>query len=67
MDLLEQLTKEHIQKFNVEPIVIGINWNNIDAIIEGIEKALETNKPYAEHDFLSEEALEAYNNGNLLF
>ena len=67
MDLLEQLTKEHIQKFNVEPIVIGINWDNIDAIIDGIEKALETDIPYDEHNLLSKEELEAFKKSNLFF
>ena len=67
MNLLKQFTNEHIKKFGVEPVIIGINWSNLDAIIDGIEKALETNKPYDEHDQLSKEELEAFKSGGLVF
>ncbi len=64
---IDPLTKAHIQKFGVEPIVIGVNWNNPGFIVRGILKALETGIPYDENDQLSKDELEAFNNGDLVF
>ncbi len=40
----------HKETFGVEPVITGINWDNPDAVIEGIDNAIETGVPYVEDE-----------------
>lgn len=64
---MKNLIKEHKQKFNKEPNIIGMYWNNQNLVIENIIKAIETNTPYNEYNLLSKEEQKAFDNGELLF
>ena len=64
---MESLIKQHKEKFGIEPNIIGMFWNNPQAIIDNIIKAIETNKPYDEYELLSKEEQKAFDNGELLF
>lgn len=64
---MKNLIKEHKQKFNKEPNIIGMYWNNPNLVIENIIKAIETNTPYNEYELLSKEEQKAFDNGELLF
>lgn len=64
---MENLTKLHVEKLGVEPITIGMFWNNTKKKIELILKAIETNKPYNEYEMLTKEEQKAFDDGDLLF
>lgn len=64
---MESLIKEHKEKFGVEPNIIGLNWDNPDAVVDGIADAIEEGKPYDEYKLLSKEEREAFDNGELVF
>lgn len=64
---MENLIKEHIKKFNKEPNIIGMFWNNPEQLIDNIIKAIEDNKPYDEYELLSKEEQKAFDDGNLFF
>ena len=64
---MKNLIKEHKQKFNKEPIIIGMFWNNPNLVIKNIIKAIETNTPYNEYELLSKEEQKAFDDGELLF
>ena len=66
-NILEVLIEEHIEKFGIEPYIIGRFWSNPDALIDGIDKAIEKNEPYNEYKMMSKEMQEAYDKGTLLF
>ena len=57
----------HIEKFRVEPNIIGIYWDNPELLEKEILNAIETNKPYNEYELLSKEEQKAFDNGELLF
>ena len=58
---------KHNQKFNKEPYIIGMFWNNQEQLIENIINAIKTNKPYNEYDLLSDEEKKEFDKGELLF
>jgi len=64
---MENLTKQHKQKFGKEPYIIGMFWNNSEKVAEGITNAIETNKPYDEYELLSDDEKKAFDDGDLLF
>lgn len=64
---MENLIKEHIKKFNKEPNIIGMFWNNQEQLIENIIRAIEDNKPYDEYELLTKEEQKAFDDGSLLF
>lgn len=64
---MESLISEYIEAFNEEPYMIGMFWNNQEQLIQNLEKAIETNKSYNEHELLSKEEQKAFDNGELLF
>jgi len=64
---MEDLIKEHIEKFGVEPNVIGMFWSEQDLLIDGIAEAIDSGKPYDEYEKLSEDEKKAYDDGDLLF
>lgn len=59
--------KEYIKKFNEEPYMIGMFWDNPTKLEENIENAIKTNKPYNEYDLLSDEDKKSFDKGELLF
>lgn len=61
------LKEEHFSKFNKEPDIIGMYWNNQEQLIQNIINAIKTNKPYNEYDLLSDEEKKAFDKGELLF
>ena len=64
---MESLIKAHKDKFGVEPNIIGLNWDNPEAIADGIIEAIEKGEPYDEYLQLSEDEREDYDNGELDF
>lgn len=64
---MENLIKEHTKKFNKEPYIIGMFWNNQEALINGILKAIEDNIPYNEYNLLTDKEKKAYDSGELVF
>ena len=64
---MEDLIKEHLEKFGVEPNIIGMFWDDHEAVIDGIADAIYDGKPYDEYEKLSENEQKAYDKGNLLF
>ena len=64
---MENLIKQHKEKFNKEPNIIGIYWNNPSLVVDNIIKAIETNTPYDEYELLSKEEQKAFDDGELLF
>jgi hypothetical protein len=67
MDWLLRVTKEHKEKFGVEPYCLGMFWSNQEELITRIEKAIKDDKPYDERDLLSKEDLEKLSKGELVF
>lgn len=63
----QKLRRQHTDKFGVEPVVIGMFWNQPEKIRAGIAAAIKNNKPYNERDFLSKKELKDFDAGNLLF
>lgn len=59
--------KKHIEKFDVEPNIIGMFWSDIDKVREGIINAIKTNLPYDEYKMLSKEEQIDFDSGDLLF
>lgn len=66
-NIMVVLEREHIEKFGIKPNIIGMFWNDQEALIDGIEEAIENNKPYDEYKLLSEEEQKTWDNGDLLF
>jgi hypothetical protein len=64
---MENLIKKHIDKFNKEPLIIGLFWDDIKKLSENIYKAIEDNKPYNEYEILTKEEKKAFDKGELLF
>ena len=64
---MDKLTEEHIKKFGVEPNIIGMFWNDPEAVILGIVESIEKNKPYDEYKMLSKEEQKLFDDGRLLF
>ena len=63
MDFVEK----HIEKFGVEPVVIGIRWEEPDLIEKMVYQAIAEGKPYNEEDELTSEELKAFKDGRLFF
>lgn len=54
----------HKRVFGVEPVVIGLHWEDVqDRIIE----AIESGEPYDEEKELTPEQLKQYEAGELIF
>ena len=64
---MESLVIEHKEKFGVEPVLIGIQWEDQEELFDKIEEAIENGKPFNEYDELTDEEKEAYDAGDLLF
>lgn len=64
---MKDLIKKYFEKFNKEPYIIGMFWNNQEQLILNIEKAIKDNKPYNEYELLSDEEKKAFDSGKLLF
>ena len=64
---MKDLVEKYFEKFNKEPYIIGMFWNNQQQLIQNIINAIETNKPYDEYELLSKEEQKAFDNGELLF
>jgi len=67
MNAIDKLTEKHIEKFGVEPNVIGLLWNDLDKQIDLLIKAIEDDEPYDEYRMLSKESQEAFDKGGLVF
>lgn len=64
---MENLIKQHKEKFGIEPFIIGMFWSDRELLKDNIKKAIETNKTYNEYELLSDDEKKAFDNGNLLF
>jgi len=57
----------HIDKFGVEPNVIGMFWSEPKLVLKNILESIKDSTPYDEYNMLSKSDQEAYDNGELLF
>jgi hypothetical protein len=64
-DYLSAEIERHEQEFGVEPIIIGLFWDDPDKIQKNIIDAIEKGKPYNEEEMLDDDDLEAFEEGNL--
>lgn len=61
------LIKQHKEKFNKEPNIIGMFWSDPKQLEDNLKKAIETNTPYDEYELLTDEEKQAFDKGMLLF
>lgn len=59
--------QDYIDKFEEEPFIIGIYWNDQKTLEENIKNAIKSGKKYNELDLLTEKEKESYLKGDLLF
>ena len=64
---MDDLIKNHIDKFGIEPYIIGMFWNNQEQLLENIFLAIENNKPYNEYNLLSDDEKRAFDKVSLVF
>lgn len=64
---MEELVKEHLEKFGVEPNVIGRFFGDPRIVMENIEEAIDSDVPYDEYRDLTDEQKKAYDAGELNF
>lgn len=64
---MENLIKEHLQKFGVEPNIIGMFWDDLEKIASNIYEAIKENKPYDEYEMLTKEEQDAFDKRELVF
>jgi hypothetical protein len=64
---MDDLIKEHLEKFGVKPNIIGMFWDDPEAVIDGIADAIDEGKPYDEYAKLSEDDQKEYDKGKLIF
>ncbi len=64
---MDDLIKEHKEKFGVEPSIIGMFWHDQQEVAERIIEAIESDKPYDEYKLLTAEQQKEYDAGNLKF
>jgi len=67
MNAIDKLTEKHVEKFGVEPNVIGLLWNDLDKQIDLLIKAIEDDEPYDEYQMLSKEAQKAFDKNEIVF
>ena len=63
MDFIEK----HMEKFGVEPVIIGLRWQEPDLIESMVHQAIDNGKPYNEEKELSTDELELFKKGELFF
>ena len=64
---MENLVKRHKELFGVDPIFIGLFWDDTEKQFDGVSDAIDNGVPYDEYKMLSKSDQEAYDNGDLLF
>ena len=64
---MEQLINLHITIFGIEPIIIGMFWEDNNVEIDNIINAIEEGKPYNEYEMLTKEEQISFDKGELLF
>lgn len=57
-------SEAHVERFGVEPVVIGLHWIDVQ---QRIIEAIERGEPYNEEAELSPDELEQYKAGELVF
>ena len=67
MNAIDKLTEKHIEKFGIEPNMIGLLWNDLDKQIDLLIKAIADDEPYDEYQMLSKESQEVFDKGGLVF
>jgi len=64
---MDKYFEEHFKVFGVAPVIIGLNWDDEGATIDGIVDAIDNGQPYSEIDQLTEEEKILYSEGKLKF
>jgi len=64
---MKDLVQEHISKYGIKPVVIGMFFNDVDKVIDGIADAVEGDKPYNEYELLTDEEKKLYDEEKLVF
>lgn len=59
--------KLHIEAFGIEPIIIGMFWDDQDRTERNVMRAIKAGKPYDELSMLEKEDRKSYNSGGLFF
>lgn len=59
--------KAYIKKFGREPVIIGMYWQDPEALNSNLLESIRTGEPYDEYKLLSKEEQAAYDAGELLF
>ena len=49
------LISKHKSKFNKEPNIIGMFWNDPQQLDDNLQNSIETNTPYDEYELLTDE------------
>ena len=61
------LISKHKSKFNKEPNIIGMFWNDPQQLDDNLQNSIETNTQYDEYQLLTDEEKIAFDKGLLLF
>lgn len=61
------MIKEHLEKFGVEPKIIGVFWYDAELMMDGIVDAINKGKPYNKYEQLSKDDQKLYDEGELFF
>ncbi len=64
---MDEIIKEHIKKFGIEPVMIGKFWDDNVRLFNNIADAIDNNIPYNEYNLLTKEQQKAFDAGELLF
>ena len=64
---MNDITKKHQEKFNKNPKIIGLFFDNPEITTDNIVKAIEENKPYNEYNLLTKEDEKLFRDGKLFF
>jgi 3-oxoacyl-[acyl-carrier-protein] synthase III len=65
VDPWEGIIKEHKQKFGVNPVIIGLFWDNPNQVEKNIIEAIEKGEPYNEEKLITDDELESLEDGEL--
>ena len=64
---IDELEKLHVEKFGVEPVIVGRLWGDPSLLEGALKKAIESDKPYDETEDLTDEEKEGLENGLFVF
>ena len=66
-DFVDKNIEAYKSKFNKEPNIIGMFWNDPQQLEDNLANAIKTNTTYDEYELLTDEEKIAFDKGMLLF